>query len=98
MKILSDSGTEFKNQLFSNVATQLDVEHRVYSPPYHPQSNGRMEVFNHFLKTHMSKHVSKSHEWDQVIPLAYTAYNFLPNEHSKESIFFLMFGRDPLFH
>ena len=28
-------------------------------------------------------------------PIATAAYNFLPNEHAKESPFFLMFGRDP---
>ena len=30
------------------------------------------------------------------MPLACAAYNFIPNEHSKESSFFLMFGRDPV--
>ena len=30
------------------------------------------------------------------MPLACAAYNFIPNEHSKESPFFLMFGRDPV--
>ena len=33
-------------------------------------------------------------EWDDVVPLACAGYNFLPNEHSKESPFFLMFGRE----
>ena len=28
------------------------------------------------------------------MPLACAAYNFIPNEHLKESPFFLMFGRD----
>ena len=32
-------------------------------------------------------------EWDD-LPLSCAAYNFLPNEHSKESPFFLMFGRE----
>ena len=32
MKILSDNGTEFKNHLFTDVANQLGVECRVYSP------------------------------------------------------------------
>ena len=96
MKILSDNGTEFKNQFFMDVATQLGVECRVYSPPYHPQSNRRIKGFHNFLKACMSKHVSKSLEWDKVIPLACTAYNFLPNEHSKESPFSLMFGRDSI--
>ena len=33
---------------------------------------------------------------DDVIPLACATYNFLLNEHSKESLFFLMFGRDAI--
>ena len=33
-------------------------------------------------------------EWDDVVPLACVAYNFLPNEHPKESPFFLMSGRE----
>ena len=35
-------------------------------------------------------------EWDILVPLACAAYNFIPNKHSKESPFFLMFGRDPV--
>ena len=42
------------------------------------------------------KHITPQIEWDDVIPLACVAYNFLPNEHSKESLFFLMFGRDAI--
>ena len=33
MKILSDNGTEIKNQLFMDVATQLGVECRVFLSP-----------------------------------------------------------------
>ena len=44
-KILSDNGTEFKNELFTTVAKKLGVEHKIYSPPFHPQSNGRIEGF-----------------------------------------------------
>ena len=35
-------------------------------------------------------------EWDVLVHLACAAYNFIPNEHSKESPFFLMFERDPI--
>ena len=94
-KILSDNGTEFKNKLFAQVATELGVEYKCYTPPYHPQSNGRIEGFHSFLKACMSKHITPSKEWDEVTSLACAAYNFFPNEHSKESPFFLMFGRDP---
>ena len=94
-KILSDNGTEFKNDLSDRVAKELGIEHKVYSLPYHPQSNGRIEGFHLFLKACMAKHISPELEWDEVCPIVTAAYNFLPNEHARESPFFLMFGRDP---
>ena len=94
-KILSDNGTEFNNKLFETVAKELGVDHKIYSPPYRPQSNGRIEGFHAFLKTCLAKHVSPNVEWDEVCTLATAAYNFLPNEHSRESPFFIMFGCDP---
>ena len=93
-KILSDNGTKFKNDLFDKVAKELGIEHKVYSPPYHPQSNGRIEGFHLFLQACMAKHISPGLEWDEVCPIATVAYSFLPNEHAQESPFFLMFGRD----
>ena len=83
-KILSDNGSEFKNQLFKIVAQELGIEHKVYSPPFRPQSNGRIEGFHAFLKVCLAKHVSQELEWDEVCPIATAAYNFLPNEHSRE--------------
>ena len=94
-KILSDNGTKFSNRLFETVAKELGVEHKIYSPPYRPQSNGRIEDFHAFLKTCLAKHVSPGVEWDEVCTLVTAAYNFLPNEHSRESPFFIVFGRDP---
>ena len=48
-----------------------------------------------FLKACIAKHISPGLEWDEVCTIATAAYNFLPNEHARESPFFLMFGRDP---
>ena len=96
IKILSDNGTEFKNKIFEQVAKELGVVHKLYTPPYHPASNGRIEGFHAFLKVCLLKHIAPQIEWDDLVPLACAAYNFIPNEHSKESPFFLMFGRDPV--
>ena len=96
LKMLSDNGTEFKNKIFEQVAKELGVEYKLYTPPYHPASNGRIEGFHAFLKACIAKHVVPQLEWDVLVPLACAAYNFIPNEHSKESPFFLMFGRDPV--
>ena len=96
MKILSDNGTEFKNKLFEQIAKELGVEYKLYTPLYLPASNGHIEGFHAFLKACIAKHVAPQLEWDALITLACAAYNFIPNEHSKESPFFLMFGRDPV--
>ena len=40
LKILSDNGTEFKNKIFEQVAKELGVVYKIYTPPYHPASNG----------------------------------------------------------
>ena len=94
--MLSDNGTEFKNKMFEQIAKELGLEYKLYTPPYHPASNGRIEGFHAFLKACIAKHVALQLEWDLLIPLACTAYNLIPSEHSKESPFFLMFGRDPV--
>ena len=40
MKILSDNGTEFKNRIFEQVAKELGVVHKLYTPPIiqHPMA------------------------------------------------------------
>ena len=38
------------------------------------------------------KHISAELAWDEVVHLACTAYNFVPNEHSNESAFSLCLG------
>ena len=94
-KIVSDNGTEFKNKLFEEVANQLGVEYRVYTPPYRPQCNSKIEGFHKYLKSCIAKHIINNMEWDEFVELATASYNFVPDVTSKESPFFLMFGRDP---
>ena len=45
-KLLMDNGTKFKNDLFSRVTEQPGVDRKIYSPPYRPQSNGKIEGFH----------------------------------------------------
>ena len=32
--MLSDNGTEFKNKVFEQVAKELGLEYKLYTPPY----------------------------------------------------------------
>ena len=52
--ILSGNGTEFKNQLMDNVLKQLGID-CIFSSPYHPQSNGKLEVFHKYFKPTLKK-------------------------------------------
>ena len=47
--ILLDNGTEFRNQLMDHAIQQLGINH-IFSLPYHPQSNGKLEAFHKYLK------------------------------------------------
>ena len=83
-----------KNKMFEQISKELGLEYKLYTPPYHPALNGRIEGFHSFFKACIAKHVAPQLEWNVLIPLACATYNFIPNEHSKESHFFLMFGKD----
>ena len=89
-KILSDNGTEFKNQLFEKVAKELGVECKCYTAPYHPTNKWENRRIPSFLEGMYVKTYFQTMEWDEVVHLATAAYNFFPNEHSRESPFFLM--------
>ena len=96
IKILTDNGTEFKNKLFKEVIEKLGMEFSIHSPPYRPQSNGKIEGFHRFLKMCIGKHINYGLEWDELTPMATACYNFFPNCNARESAFFVMFGRDPI--
>ena len=56
-KILTDNGTEFKNEVFKEMLQTLGTEKLIHSPPYRPQSNGRIEGFHRYLKACIAKHM-----------------------------------------
>ena len=94
VKILTDNGTKFKNKLFKEVVAKLRMEMSIHSPPYRPQSNGKIEGFHRFFKACIAKHIKHGLEWDKLTPMATACYNYFPNCSARESTFFLMFGRE----
>ena len=93
--ILSDNGMEFKNNLMDQVLQQLGID-RIFSAPYHLQSNGKLEVFHKYLKQTLKKLCEKDPaNWDKYINQVLTSYRITPNLATTESPFFLVYGRDP---
>ena len=95
-RILTDNGMEFKNKQMDELCKQLNVK-RVYSPVYMPEANRRLEAWHRFFKAFVAKHIhGNAAEWDEVVSLTGAAYNFFPCQASGESLFVLMFSRDPI--
>ena len=95
MVILSDNGMEFKNNLMNQVLQQLGID-RIFSAPYHPQSNGKLKVFYKYLKPTLKKLCEKDPtNWDKYLNQVLASYRITPNLVMAESQFFLVYGRDP---
>ena len=93
--ILSDNGTELKNNLMDQVLQQLGID-KIFSAPYHLQSNGKLEVFHKYLKPPLKKLCEKDPtNWDKYINQILTRYRITPNLATTESPFFLVYSRDP---
>ena len=93
--ILSDNGTEFKNNLMDQLLKQLGIE-RIFSAPYHPQSNGKLDVFHKYLKPTLKKLCEKDpSNWDQYFNQVLVSYRVTTNLATAEMPFFLVYGRDP---
>ena len=52
--ILSDNGTEFKNKVLNEVCNQLGIK-RLFSNPFYPQGNAKVEHIHNFLKRTLTK-------------------------------------------
>ena len=93
--ILSDNGTELKNQLMDQVLQQPGVDH-IFSAPYHPQSNRKLEVFHKYLKPTLRKLCKKDPaNWDKYINQVLISYRVTPNLATAETLFHLVYSRDP---
>ena len=86
--ILSDNGTEFKNKVLNEVCYKLDIE-RLFSNPFHPQGNAKMEMYTISKKgpspnlwtTEISTGMSSFHLLVTVVP--YFQAVIAPNFHSS---------------
>ena len=77
------------------VLQQLWID-RIFSAPYHPQSNGKLEVFHKYLKPTLKKLCERDPtNWDKYLNQVLASYRITPNLATAESPFFLVYGRDP---
>ena len=93
--ILLDNGMEFKNNLMDQVLQQLGID-RIFSAPYHPQSNGKLEVFHKYLKPTLRNLCEREPpNWDKYLNQVLASYRITPSLATAETPFFLVYSRDP---
>ena len=89
----SDQGANFESKLVHEICKLYDIE-KTRTSPYHPQGDGQVERFNRSLHKIINGLQDKSKEWDELLPLAISAYNSTIHETTKFTPNFLWHGRE----
>ena len=93
--LISDQGTNLNGRLSKEMYAYWGINH-IRTTPYHPQSNGQVENYNHTLAKALAIQIQKfKDQWDKyVYPTTY-AYNNTINETTQFSPAELLFGLPP---
>ena len=96
--ILLDNGTEFKNNMMDQVLQQLGID-RIFSAPYHPQNNGKLDVFHKYLKPTLKKLCENDPvNWDKYINQVLASYRITPNLLLQSHHSFWFMAETPIYH
>jgi len=94
-ELLSDRGAAFLSSLLQEIC-QIMGMCKVNTTAYHPQGDGLVERFHRTLVEMLSKTVERSgKDWDLKLPYVLSKYRTSVQESTQESLFHLLYGRDP---
>ena len=94
-KILTDQGCNFESQLVADLCELMGVQ-KIWTSPYHLQTNGQCEIFNSTLINMLGiLPKEKKSEWKNHVGTLVHAYNCTQNSATGFSPYYLMFGRQP---
>lgn len=95
--ILTDRGTEYKNQLMNEICRLLNISQR-FSTAYHHETLGSIERNHRILNEYLRSYISENQDnWDEYLKYFTYCYNITPsaNFKFKFSPFELVFARKP---
>ena len=94
-ELFSDRGANFLSEIVLEVCKLLNIK-KVNTSGYHPQTDGLVERFNCTLSHMIAKCAQKNgSNWDKHLPFLLFAYRATIQESTRESPFYLLYGRDP---
>ncbi|XP_063601110.1 uncharacterized protein LOC134777201 [Penaeus indicus] len=92
-EILSDRGTQFTSKLMGELHKLLGIK-PLFTTPYHPSCNGRIERFHSTLKASLRKLcIEKPKEWHRYLIPTLFALREIPSDRTAFSPFELLYGR-----
>ncbi|KAG2216804.1 hypothetical protein INT45_013816 [Circinella minor] len=94
--VINDNGLPFANKLVEEVCNQFSIEWRRGSP-YRSQTQGLVERFNRSLGQMLKKRPKhEKDDWCSYLPAALFAYRTIIQETTKQTPFYLLYGREAL--
>ena len=94
-ELLSDRGASFLSKLIAEICKVMGIK-KVNTTAYHPQSDGLEQRFSRTLLDILSKTVKAGgKDRDVRLPYLLFAYRSIVQPSTGESLFFLLYGRDP---
>ena len=95
-ELLSDNGPNLRAEVMKAYTELLGTKHRV-TTPYHPRTNGKVENFNGFLGSTLTKLLSNRPTilWDQYLSQALFAIRVRTHATNRHSPYSLLFGQRP---
>ena len=92
-QVVSDRGTQFKSEIMDELYRLIGVK-PIFTSPYHPQTNGKVERMHLVLKTILKKLCTTNVQaWHRLIPCALFALRELPSDSAGFSPSEILYGR-----
>jgi transposase InsO family protein len=94
-KIIHDRDTRFMSKYTKDLLKLLDIKQNP-STAYHPQTDGQTERMNQTVEQYLRMFIDyRQDDWKEWLALAEFAYNNSEHQATKNTPFFLNYGRHP---
>ncbi|XP_063837227.1 uncharacterized protein K02A2.6-like [Ostrinia nubilalis] len=90
--LVSDNGRNFTSREFNTFLRNNGIKH-LYSPPYHPASNGQIERAIQTFKNKLRKMAEESRPWSEKLPKVLYAMRTVPNSCTNKTPAEMLNGR-----
>jgi len=95
LKFISDRDPKFASRFIRGLCKATGTTQNI-STAYHPRTDGQSERTNQWLEQYLRFWVDERQDnWHMYLPLAEFAHNNWPNETTRESPFFVLYGFNP---